>query len=160
MTKRKFYIIKTLVAIVLSVSIYFFINEFFVKNKITDERKPSDLEFGIMLFDLVFATSIFTIVIFFLINYQRPKLPEEIEEEKREWESLKETLPLLEITLTTNEKIKGKFLEGDEYFEEVETGNKYYKTHIIKIEKADFDKVYNKGIDECTPFPIPTIDND
>ena len=136
MTKRKFYIIKTLVAIVLSVSIYFFINEFFVKNKITDERKPSDLEFGIMLFDLVFATSIFTIVIFFLINYQRPKLPEEIEEEKREWESLKETLPLLEITLTTNEKIKGKFLEGDEYFEEVETGNKYYKTHIIKIEKV------------------------
>ena len=84
MIKRKFYIIKTLVAIVLSVSIYFFINEFFVKNKITDERKPSDLEFGIMLFDLVFATSIFTIVIFFLINYQRPKLPEEIEEEKRE----------------------------------------------------------------------------
>ena len=159
MTKRKFYIIKTLVAIVLSVSIYFFINEFFVKNKITDERKPSDLEFGIMLFDLVFATSIFTIVIFFLINYQRPKLPEEIEEEKREWESLKETLPLLEITLTTNEKIKGKFLEGDEYFEEVETENKYYKSHIIKIEKADFDKAYNKGIDECTPFPIPTIDN-
>lgn len=134
MTKRKFYIIKTLVAIVLSVSIYFFINEFFVKNKITDERKPSDLEFGIMLFDLVFATSIFTIVIFFLINYQRPKLPEEIEEEKREWESLKETLPLLEITLTTNEKIKGKFLEGDEYFEEVETENKYYKTSIAKIE--------------------------
>jgi len=134
MTKRKFYIIKTLVAIVLSVSIYFFINEFFVKNKITDERKPSDLEFGIMLFDLVFATSIFTIVIFFLINYQRPKLPEEIEEEKREWESLKETLPLLEITLTTNEKIKGKFLEEDEYFEEVETENKYYKTSIAKIE--------------------------
>ena len=134
MTKRKFYIIKTLVAIVLSVSIYFFINEFFVKNKITDERKPSDLEFGIMLFDLVFANSIFTIVIFFLINYQRPKLPEEIEEEKREWESLKETLPLLEITLTTNEKIKGKFLEGDEYFEEVETENKYYKTSIAKIE--------------------------
>ena len=134
MTKRKFYIIKTLVAIALSVSIYFFINEFFVKNKITDERKPSDLEFGIMLFDLVFATSIFTIVIFFLINYQRPKLPEEIEEEKREWESLKETLPLLEITLTTNEKIKGKFLEGDEYFEEVETENKYYKTSIAKIE--------------------------
>ena len=87
-----------------------------------------------MLFDLVFATSIFTIVIFFLINYQRPKLPEEIEEEKREWESLKETLPLLEITLTTNEKIKGKFLEGDEYFEEVETENKYYKTSIAKIE--------------------------
>lgn len=134
MTKRKFYIIKTLVAIVLSVSIYFFINEFFVKNKITDERKPSDLEFGIMLFDLVFATSIFTIVIFFLINYQRPKLPEEIEEEKREWESLKETLPLLEITLTTNEKIKGKFLEEDEYFEEVESENKYYKTSIAKIE--------------------------
>ena len=74
------------------------------------------------------------LLLFLLLYYQRPKLPEEIEEEKREWESLKETLPLLEITLTTNEKIKGKFLEGDEYFEEVETENKYYKTSIAKIE--------------------------
>ena len=142
MTKRKFYIIKTLVAIGLSAFIYFFI-DFYTKNKITDGRKLSDLEFGILFFSLVGTSTIFIIVIKFLINYQRPKLPEEIEEEKREeeeelkeeWESLKETLPLLEITISTNEKIRGKFLEKDEYFEEVETENKYYKSHIIKIEK-------------------------
>lgn len=168
MTKRKFYIIKTLVAIGLSVFIYFFIELYFIKNKITDEQKPSVLEFGIIFLSEVVSSIIFLIGIRFLFNYQRPELPEEIEEEKREeeeelkkeWESLKETLPLLEITLSTNEKIKGKFLEKDKYFEEVETENKYYKSHIIKIEKTDFDKAYNKGIDECTPFPIPTIDND
>lgn len=144
MTKRNFYIIKTLVAIGLSVFIYFFIEFFYIKNQITDEQKLSDHKIGTMLFELFAATSIFTIVVKFLINYQRPKLPEEIEEEKREeeeelkeeWENLKETLPLLEITLTTNEKIKDKFLERDEYFEEVETENRYYKTSIIKIEKV------------------------
>lgn len=44
MTKRKFYIIKILVAIGLSVFIYFYI-DFIKENQITDERKPSDLEF-------------------------------------------------------------------------------------------------------------------
>ena len=48
---------------------------------------------------------------------------------------MKETLPLLEITISTNEKIKGKFLEKKEYFEDVETENRYYKSQIIKIEK-------------------------
>lgn len=144
MTKRNFYIIKTLVAIGLSVFIYFFIEFFYSKNQITDEQKLSDHEIGTMLFELFAATSIFTIVVKFLINYQRPKLPEEIEEEKREeeeelkeeWENMKETLPLLEITLTTNEKIKGKFLERDEYFKDVKTENRYYKTSIVKIEKV------------------------
>lgn len=144
MTKRNFYIIKTLVAIGLSVFIYFFIEFFTTKNQITDEQKLSDHKIGTMLFELFAATSIFTIVVKFLINYQRPKLPEEIEEEKREekeelkeeWENLKETLPLLEITLTTNEKIKGKFLERDEYFKDVKTENRYYKTSIVKIEKV------------------------
>ena len=141
MTKRKFYIIKTLVAIGLSVFIYFYI-DLIKENQITDET--SELEFGIICFLALVAVIIFIVGVGFLLNYQRPKLPEEIKEEKRkieeelkeEWESLKETLPLLEITLTTNEKIKGKFLEEDEYFEEVETENKYYKTSIVKIEKV------------------------
>ena len=59
------------------------------------------------------------------------------EELKKEWESLKETLPLLEITISTNEKIKGKFLEKKECFEDVETENRYYKSQIIKIEKVE-----------------------
>ena len=144
MTKRKFYIIKTLVAIGLSVFIYFCIDLFF-KNLITDGRKPSDLELGTLFFSAVIVFIIFITGIEFLVNYKRPKFPEEIEEEKREeeeelkkeWESLKETLPLLEITISTNEKIRGKFLEKDEYFEEVETENKYYKSHIVKIEKVE-----------------------
>ena len=130
MTKRKFYIIKTLVAIGLSVFIYFCI-EAFKKNQITDET--SELEFGFLFFSVVVAFSIFIIGIKFLINYQRPKFPEEIEEEKREEQellkkyderinefnkkrrqNLKETLPLLEITMSNNEKIKGKFLEKSE----------------------------------------------
>ena len=140
MTKRKFYIIKTLVATGLAIYIYFCIDAF-KKNQITYET--SDLEVGFLSFSVVVAVIIFLIGIKFLINYQRPKFPEEIEEEKREeeeelkkeWESLKETLPLLEITISTNEKIKGKFLEKKEYFEDVETENRYYKSQIIKIEK-------------------------
>lgn len=152
MTKRKFYIIKTLVAIGLAVFIYFCI-EAFKKNQITDET--SELEFGFLFFSVVVAFSIFIIGIKFLINYQRPKFPEEIEEEKREeqellkkydekinelnkkrWQKMVESLSTEEITLSTNEKVKGKFLEKDEYFEDVETENRYYKTSIVKIEKV------------------------
>ena len=144
MTKRKFYIIKTLVAIGLSVSFYFYI----------DLLKKID-GLGILVFSVVVVLPIFIIVMEFLLNYQRPKFPEEIEEEKREEQellkkyderinefnkkrrqNLKETLPLLEITMSNNEKIKGKFLEKDEYFEDVETENRYYKTSIVKIEKV------------------------
>ena len=154
MTKRKFYIIKTLVAIGLSVFIYFCIDLFF-KNLITDGRKPSDLEFGTLFLSALVVFIIFITGMEFLLNYQRPKFPEEIEEEKREEQellkkydekinefnkkrrqNLKETLPLLEITMSNNEKIKGKFLEKSEYFEDVETENRYYKTFIVKIEKV------------------------
>ncbi len=142
MTKRKFYIIKTLVAIGLAVFIYFckYLLDKFV---ITYGQKTSQLKYGILFFSSLFVCAILVFGIAFLTDYKRPKFPEEIEEEKREeeeelkeeLESLKETLPLLEITISTNEKIRGKFLEKDEYFEEVETENKYYKSHIIKIEK-------------------------
>lgn len=30
---------------------------------------------------------------------------------------------------------------------------------LAEITEEAFDKAYNKGIDECTPFPIPTTDN-
>lgn len=152
MTKRKFYIIKTLVAIGLSVFIYSYI-DFIKENQITDET--SELEFGIICFSALVAVIIIIIGVDFFLLYQRPKFPEEIEEEKRKEEeeqkkyderinefnkkrrqNLKETLPLLEITMSNNEKIKGKFLEKSEYFEDVETENRYYKTSIVKIEKV------------------------
>lgn len=135
MTKRKFYMIKAILFALSVVSIYYFV--LFIKEK------------GIKIFEepipfIITSVSSFLIslLLYFLFS-ERPLLIEEIEEEKREeeeelkeeWESLKETLPLLEITISTNEKIRGKFLEKDEYFEEVETENKYYKSHIIKIEK-------------------------
>lgn len=159
MTKRKFYIIKILGAIGLSVFIYSYI-DFIKENQITNERKPSDLEFAIIFFSTLTAVIIFIVGVDFLLNYQRPKFPEEIEEEKREEQellkkyderinefnkkrrqNLKETLPLLEITMSNNEKIKGKFLEKSEYFEDVETENRYYKTSIVKIEKESMRSI-------------------
>ena len=153
MTKRKFYIIKTLVAIGLSAFIYFCINLYF-KNLINDGRKPSDLEFGILFLSALVVFIIFITGIEFLLNYKRPKFPEEIEEEKREEEENnkryeleqkelfekakqrnRELLPVVEITLSTNEKIKGQFLEKSEYLEDLETSTKYYKAYIVKIEK-------------------------
>lgn len=153
MTKRKFYIIKTLVAIGLSVFIYFCIDLYF-KNLITDGRKPSDLEFGTLFLSALVVFIIFITGIEFLVNYKRPKFPEEIEEEKREEEEdnkryeleqkellekakqrNRELLPVVEITLFTNEKIKGQFLEKSEYLEDLETSTKYYKAYIVKIEK-------------------------
>ena len=129
MTKREFYIIKTILFIISAISIYYFV--LFIKEK------------GIKIFEELIPfiiTSVSSFLISLLLYFtlsERPKLPEEIEEEKREkWESLKETLPLLEITISTNEKIKGKFLEKKEYFEDVETENRYYKTSIIKIERV------------------------
>ena len=73
MTKRKFYIIKTLVATGLAIYIYFCIDAF-KKNQITYET--SDLEVGFLSFSVVVAVIIFLIGIKFLINYQRPKFPE------------------------------------------------------------------------------------
>lgn len=155
MTKRKFYIIKTLIAVGLAVFVYFYI-DLIKENQITDERKPSDLEFAIICFSALVAVIIFIIGVDFLFLYQRPKFPEEIEEEKREkeeeqktlkirekemrkerWRQMVEEIPIEEITLSTGEKIRGKFLEKDEYFEEVESENRYYKTFIVKVEKVE-----------------------
>lgn len=148
MTKRIFYIIKTILFALSVVSIYYFV--LFIKEKgikILEEPVP------------LIITSVSSFLILLLLYFtlsERPKLPEEIEEEKREEQellkkyderinefnkkrrqNLKETLPLLEITMSNNEKIKGKFLEKSEYFEDVETENRYYKTSIVKIEKAE-----------------------
>ena len=135
MTKRKFYMIKTILFALSVVSIYYLV--LFIKEK------------GIKIFEepipfiiTSVSSSLISLLLYFLLS-ERPLSIEEIKEQKREeeeelkeeLESLKETLPLLEITISTNEKIRGKFLEKDEYFEEVETENKYYKSHIIKIEK-------------------------
>ena len=152
MTKRKFYIIKTLVAIGLAVFIYFF--KYFLDKGITFGQKPSEPGFGILLFSALVSGIIFIIGMEFLVNYKRLKLPEEIEEEKRkekednkryelEQKELlekakqrnRELLPVVEITLFTNEKIKGQFLEKSEYLEDLETSTKYYKAYIVKIEK-------------------------
>ena len=43
--------------------------------------------------------------------------------------------------MSNNEKIKGKFLEKSEYFEDVETENRYYKTSIVKIEKESMRSI-------------------
>jgi hypothetical protein len=137
MTKRIFYIIKTILFALSVVSIYYFV--LFIKEKgIKILKEPVPL--------IITSVSSFSILLllYFTLS-ERPKLPEEIKEEKRkreeelkeEWESLKKTLPLLEITISTNEKIRGKFLEKDKYFEDVETENRYYKTFIVKIEKAE-----------------------
>lgn len=137
MTKRIFYIIKTILFALSVVSIYYFV--LFIKEKgIKIFKEPVPL--------IITSVSSFSILLllYFTLS-ERPKLPEEIKEEKRkreeelkeEWESLKKTLPLLEITISTNEKIRGKFLEKDKYFEDVETENRYYKTFIVKIEKAE-----------------------
>lgn len=136
MTKRKFYIIKTILFIISAISSYYFV--LFIKEKgikILEELVP---------FIITSVSSFLISLLLYFTLFERPKLPEEIKEEKRkreeelkeEWESLKKTLPLLEITISTNEKIRGKFLEKNEYFKDIETDNRYYKTSIIKIERV------------------------
>jgi len=135
MTKREFYIFKTILFVLSTVSIYYYI--IFIEKygiKIFEEPIP--------FITLAVSSFLILLLLHFLFS-ERPLTIEEIKKEKREeeeklkkeWESLKETLPLLEITISTNEKIKGKFLEKDKYFQDVETENRYYKSHIIKIEK-------------------------
>ena len=45
------------------------------------------------------------------------------------------------------------------YFFEINFPIKIRKEELDEITEEAFDKAYNKGIDECTPFPIPTTDN-
>ena len=122
MTKRKFYMIKTILFALSVVSIYYFV--LFIKEK------------GIKIFEepipfIVTSVSSFLILLllYFLLS-ERPLSIEEIKEEKREEEK-----KLKKERESLKETIKGKFLEKKEYFEEVETKNKYYKAYIVKIEK-------------------------
>lgn len=146
MTKRKFYTIKTILFVLSVVSIYYFV--LFIKEngiKILQELVP--------LIITSVSSFLISLLLYFLLS-ERPLLIEEIEEEKREEEEdnkryeleqkellekakqrNKELLPVVEITLFTNEKIKGQFLEKSEYLEDLETSTKYYKAYIVKIEK-------------------------
>lgn len=146
MTKRKFYTIKTILFVLSVVSIYYFV--LFIKEngiKILEELVP--------LIITSISSFLILLLLYFLLS-ERPLLPEEVEEEKRKekeynkryeleqkelFEKAKqrnrELLPVVEITLFTNEKIKGQFLEKSEYLEDLETSTKYYKAYIVKIEK-------------------------
>lgn len=146
MTKRKFYTIKTILFVLSVVSIYYFV--LFIKEngiKILEELVP--------LIITSISSFLISLLLYFLLS-ERPLLPEEVEEEKRKekednkryeleqkelFEKAKqrnrELLPVVEITLFTNEKIKGQFLEKSEYLEDLETSTKYYKAYIVKIEK-------------------------
>lgn len=150
MTKIKFYAIK----ITIFIFCYFFIyilykDDFYLINKIS-----STWPLWAKTLLGLFMGIIFIVSNNFVYNYKRPKLPEEVEEEKRKekednkryeleqkelFEKAKqrnrELLPVVEITLFTNEKIKGQFLEKSEYLEDLETSTKYYKAYIVKIEK-------------------------
>ena len=146
MTKRKFYTIKTILFVLSVVSIYYFV--LFIKEngiKILEEPIP---------FIITSVSSFLISLLLYFLHSERPLLIEEIEEEKRkekednkryelEQKELlekakqrnRELLPVVEITLFTNEKIKGQFLEKSEYLEDLETSTKYYKSYIVKIEK-------------------------
>lgn len=129
MTKRKFYIIKTILFALSTISIYYFII-LIKKNGIEIFERP------IPFITLAVSSFLILLILYFLFS-ERPLLIEEIKEEERQKEKeLKETLPLIEITLSTNEKIKSKFLEKDKYFENVENSSRYYKTFIVKIENV------------------------
>ena len=146
MTKREFYIFKTILFVLSTVSIYYFV--LFIKEngiKILQELIP-------LIITSISSFSI-SLLLYFLFS-ERPLTIEEIKKEKREEEEdnkryeleqkelfekakqrNRELLPVVEITLFTNEKIKGQFLEKSEYLEDLETSTKYYKAYIVKIEK-------------------------
>lgn len=146
MTKREFYIFKTILFALSVVSIYYFV--LFIK-----EKGIKILEEPIPLIIISVSSFLISLLLYFLFS-ERPLTIEEIEEEKREEEEdnkryeleqkellekakqrNRELLPVVEITLFTNEKIKGQFLEKSEYLEDLETSTKYYKAYIVKIEK-------------------------
>ena len=100
------------------------------------------LRLSIVVLINLLALSFFSFSIFL----EREKTPAEIEElEKKqrevrkqveEWkQSLQQEPPLMEITLSNNEKIIGRFEETKEYFENIKTESRYYKRFIVKIEK-------------------------
>lgn len=156
MTRIKFWIVKTSLLCIssyllyISIRILFFDDELFDKIDVFIRGQNIFLQF--LLFSILFLTYILIFILpssFFLFSIflERKKTPFEIEElEKKqrevrkqveEWEQLlQQEPPLMEITLSNNEKIIGRFEETKEYFEDIKTESRYYKSFIVKIEKV------------------------
>jgi hypothetical protein len=155
MTKTKFWFLKTTLVCISSYLLYISIKTLFFGDELFDKidvfiRGQNDfLQF--LLFSILVLTTILIFILpssFFLFSIflERKKTPVEIEElEKKqrevrkqveEWEqSLQQEPPLMEITLSNNEKIIGQFEETKKYFEDIKTNSRYYKRFIVKIEK-------------------------
>ena len=128
---------------------HYFGDELFDKIDVFIRGQNDFLQF--LLFSILVLTTILIFILpssFFLFSIflERKKTPVEIEElEKKqrevrkqveEWEqSLQQEPPLMEITLSNNEKIIGQFEETKKYFEDIKTNSRYYKRFIVKIEK-------------------------
>ena len=123
MTKFKFYTIKAL--IIISMFVFMYLLKPFIQKY--------DFEYKLIL--AIIIGCVFAFLVKFLITYKRPELPQEREKREAIDKKINEMF-LEEITLSTNEKIRGTFLDEGEYLEDVEKGDRYYKTSIIKIEKV------------------------
>lgn len=159
MTKINFWFLKTSLVCISSYLLYISIRTLFFGDELFDKidvfiRGQNDfLQF--LLFSILVLTTILIFIlpgVFFLFSIflERKKTPAEIEElEKKqrevrkqveEWEQslqLQQEPPLIEITLSNNEKIIGRFEETKEYFEDIKTESRYYKSFIVKIEKVE-----------------------
>lgn len=150
MTKTKFWFLKTTLVCISSYLLYIIIRTLFFGDElfhIIIGKQNVFLDFlrlAIVVLINLLALSFFSFSIFL----EREKTPAEIEElEKKqievrkqveEWkQSLQQEPPLIEITLSNNEKIIGQFEETKEYFENIETESRYYKSFIVKIEKVE-----------------------
>ena len=150
MTKTKFWFLKTTLVCISSYLLYIIIRTLFFGDElfhIIIGKQNVFLDFlrlSIVVLINLLALSFFSFSIFL----EREKTPAEIEElEKKqrevrkqveEWEqSLQQEPPLIEITLSNNEKIIGQFEETKEYFEDIKTESRYYKSFIVKIEKVE-----------------------
>lgn len=154
MTKLKFHTIKTIALAFLGFTTYKFI-KFIFYDGFFDEmdifiKSISNifLEFILFVFINLLILSFLIILLLsitILIRTKRPKLAREIKEEinkykiqrekeKRDEEKRIQELPILQITLSTNEKISGKFEETDKCLINVNNGTKVFKKYIVKIE--------------------------
>ena len=150
MTKTKFWFLKTTLVCISSYLLYIIIRTLFFGDElfhIIIGKQNVFLDFlrlAIVVLINLLALSFFSFSIFL----ERKKTPAEIEElEKKqrevrkqveEWEqSLQQEPPLIEITLSNNEKIIGQFEETKEYFEDIKTESRYYKSFIVKIKKVE-----------------------
>ena len=150
MTKTKFWFLKTTLVCISSYLLYIIIRTLFFGDElfhIIIGKQNVFLDFlrlAIVVLINLLALSFFSFSIFL----EREKTPAEIEElEKKqrevrkqveEWkQSLQQEPPLIEITLFNNEKIIGQFEETKEYFEDIKTESRYYKSFIVKIKKVE-----------------------